>query len=102
LKSSTRHKSYTTTRNTTHLEIFSIWNRLFLTTLQVVWIKMRLLGLIIKWRLEDEYGTLNNKSTKNSTTPNEYNTTQQVRHTTTNSIDDNLSPPIIQKENGFV
>ena len=63
---------------------------------------MRLLGLIIKWRLEDEYGTLNNKSTKNSTTPNEYNTTQQVRHTTTNSIDDNLSPPIIQKENGFV
>lgn len=102
MKSSTRHKSYTTTRNTTHLEIFSIWNRLFLTTLQVVWIKMRLLGLIIKWRLEDEYGTLNNKSTKNSTTPNEYNTTQQVRHTTTNSIDDNLSPPIIQKENGFV
>ena len=102
MKSSTRHKSYTTTRNTTHLEIFSIWNRLFLTTLQVVWIKMRLLGLIIKWRLEDEYGTLNNKSSKNSTTPNEYNTTQQVRHTTTNSIDDNLSPPIIQKENGFV
>ncbi len=98
MKSSTRHKSYTTTRNTTHLEIFSIWNRLFLTTLQVVWIKMRLLGLIIKWRLEDEFeykwsGSLNNK---------EYNTTQRARHTTTNSIDDNLSPPIIQKENGFV
>lgn len=87
-------------QGTTHLEIFSIWNRLFLTTLQVVWIKMRLLGLIIKWRLEDEFGTLNNKSTKNSestmTTPNEYNTTQQDEY------DDNLSPPIIQKENGFV
>ncbi len=69
---------------------------------------MRLLGLIIKWRLEDEFeykwsGSLNNKATMTtSTTPGEYNTTQRARHTTTNSIDDNLSPPIIQKENGFV
>ena len=73
---------------------------------------MRRLGLIIKWKIEDEFeykwsGSLNNKeqlssTMTTSTTPDEYNTTQRVRHTTTNSIDDNLSPPIIQKENGFV
>lgn len=75
---------------------------------------MRLLGLIIKWRLEDEYGTLNIKSTKNSelsstmttssTTPHEYNTTHQSsRDTSLNTTNSNdISTPIIQKENGFV
>jgi len=68
-------------------KLLDIWIRLFLTTLQVVWIKVRLLWFKSKWLLEDEVRYFKREPQTNDGL--EY------------SDDDRIITPI-QKEKGFI